>query len=403
MVRKILIVTNRVPYPLKDGGNLAMNAMIDGYHKAGWTVHLLSMNTSRHKVPNASVEKAYSYLQGVSLVDVPNDVSMKGVVRNLLLSKEPEHVERFSNEAFRNRLIDVLEDFGPDVVQIESVFLSSYLDVIKKHSHAVTVLRMHNVEYQIWQGLSRKSKNILKRFYLDNLAVRVRNYERRVWKEYDMLLAITEKDAQLVHRLETVEKVVVAPFTIKKSDIPSSENEQWVGYHIGAMDWLPNQEGMKWFLHHAWPKIRKKTPKFKFYFAGRGMSSSFMNEKLDGVTCMGEVEDADAFIADKKILIVPLLSGGGIRVKILEAMAAGKIVITTSKGIKGIEARPDEHFLRVDSADGFAKAIKWCLENKGKAELMAEQAKALVMEKYEQGVVMKQIITELDNCLSLKN
>jgi glycosyltransferase involved in cell wall biosynthesis len=142
----------------------------------------------------------------------------------------------------------------------------------------------------------------------------------------------------------------------------------------------------------AWPMIRKSSPKFKFYFAGRGMSSEFKEMKLTNVECMGEVPDAEAFIADKKILIVPLWSGGGIRVKILEAMAAGKIVITTAKGIKGIEAKADEHFLRANSPEDFAKAVKWCMENKTAAEKIGVNARALVVEKYECKKVMADVV-----------
>jgi glycosyltransferase involved in cell wall biosynthesis len=262
---------------------------------------------------------------------------------------------------------------------------------------------MHNVEYQIWQGQARKTRNKLKSYYLDNLAIRVRNFERMAWKEYDLLLAITEKDAALAIRLENVNNIIVAPFAIDTEVIkPSGVEEQWVGYHIGAMDWRPNYDGMRWFLHKAWPSIHRAAPKFKYYFAGRGMPDEFMDMKLSGVHCLGEVPDADEFIADKKILIVPLWSGGGIRVKILEAMAAGKIVITTSKGIKGIEAKPDEHYLRAHTPQDFAKSVKWCLENKKTAEEMAANARMLVVGKYEQKKVMKAVITEVERLASVR-
>lgn len=401
--RKILIITNRIPFPLKDGGNLAMHAMIDGYHQAGWKVHLLSMNTTRHRVRSEVLNRVFAHLAGFSSVDVDNEVTMKGVLKNFFTSTEPEHVQRFHNEAFEAKLVEILKEFEPDAVQVESVYLTSYLPTIHKYTAAVTVLRMHNVEYQIWQGMSGKTKNLLKKYYFGNLAERVRNYERRAWKDYDLLLAITEKDAQLVQRLEDVSRVIMAPFTIEADKVkPPDQEEQWVGYHIGAMDWLPNKEGMRWFLHKAWPKIHKTAPGFRFYFAGRHMSTEFEETKLNGVKCMGEVEDADAFIADKKILIVPLLSGGGIRVKILEAMAQGKIVISTSKGIKGIEARSEEHYLRANSPEHFAKWIKWCMENKQAAQKISENARELVMQKYERTKVMTIITEEVDYLVKIR-
>ncbi|GAA4460626.1 hypothetical protein GCM10023093_03620 [Nemorincola caseinilytica] len=388
---------------MKDGGNLAMHAMIDGYHKAGWQVHLLSMNTTRHRVRSELLNKVFAHLQGFSWVDMDNEVTMGGVLKNFFFSTEPEHVQRFHTEEFETKLVEVLKDFRPDAVQIESVYLTTYLPAIHKHSSAVTVLRVHNVEYQIWQGMAGKTKNVLKKYYFNSLAERVRNYERKAWKDYDLLLAITEKDAQLIHRLEDVARVIMAPFTIEADKVrPPVQEEQWAGYHIGAMDWMPNKDGMRWFLHKVWPKVHKAAPGFRFYFAGRHMGTEFLETKLNGVKCEGEVEDADAFIADKKILIVPLLSGGGIRVKILEAMAQGKIVISTSKGIKGIEARSEEHYLRANSPEHFAKWIKWCMENKDAARKISENARALVLEKYERGKVMSIITEEVDYLVKIR-
>jgi glycosyltransferase involved in cell wall biosynthesis len=145
--------------------------------------------------------------------------------------------------------------------------------------------------------------------------------------------------------------------------------------------------------------VLKVEPQFEFYFAGRNMPEEFKNIDIKGVHCMDEVPDADAFISDKKILIVPLRSGGGIRVKILEAMAAGKIVITTGVGIKGIEAKPGEHYLRAHKAEDFVKAIKWCLDNKGKAEMLANNARKLIADKYDHRSIMLGIGEKLEGMI----
>jgi glycosyltransferase involved in cell wall biosynthesis len=115
---------------------------------------------------------------------------------------------------------------------------------------------------------------------------------------------------------------------------------------------------------------------------------------------MDEVPSAEDFIADKKILIVPLWSSGGIRVKILEAMAAEKVVIATRPAIKGIEARAGEHYLLASNADEFERAIKWCIENPEAARKMAHNARKLIEEKYESGVVMKRVVDEVEGLLN---
>jgi glycosyltransferase involved in cell wall biosynthesis len=197
--------------------------------------------------------------------------------------------------------------------------------------------------------------------------------------------------------------MIVAPFSMEMSEIPaSSGDERWVGYHLGAMDWIPNREGMRWFLEEVWPKIHNAIPRFEFYYAGRNMPQEFVEMNIEGVHCVENVDSAPEFIADKKILIVPISSGGGIRVKILEAMAAGKVVITTPDGIKGIEAKAGEHYLMARKPEDFVRLVRWCLLNKEKAQQMAERGRQLVSTKYEYGSVIKTVIDQIEVLIKLR-
>ena len=398
--RKILIVTNRIPYPLKDGGNLAMNSMINGYKDAGWQVYLLSMNTSRHHVAQKVLEKLYLDLYCFEWVNVNNDLNKIRLVKNYLFSKLPESVERFYKADFELKLRDVMANFSPNVVQFESVFLSSYLPVVNKFEGTIKVLRLHNVEYHIWQSLAAKVENRLKKIYFTSLTNRIRKYEKSSWAKYDLLLPITNKDAEVVKKRKLTNELLVAPFGIDLSHIPlQTTEEKWVGYHIGAMDWIPNREGLQWFLQQVWPKVIKSNPKFEFYFAGRDMPEELKKISIKNIYCLDEVPSAEEFIADKKILIVPLLSGSGIRVKILEAMAAGKVVITTVNGIKGIDARNGTHYLLANRPEDFQRTIKWCLDNKENAQAIADNARKLIAERYNNNKITQKIINTLESML----
>ena len=384
---------------------MAMYAMIEGYQNAGWQVYLLAMNTSRHSVREDILSGLFKDIYAFEWVNINNDVKPSNVLKNYFFSKEAEHVERFYQTHFEQKLVAVINDFMPDVVQMESVYLSTYLPAVRDNTNAVCVLRVHNLEYQIWFGLASKSTNRFRRKYLYNLTGRLKRFERESWKKYDLLLPITENDSFHLARLEKVTDMIVAPYSIDKSNFPilDTSKERWVGYHLGAMDWTPNKEGIKWFLSEVWPKVHKIAPMFEFYFAGRNMPQEFLDMKLGGVFCKGEVENAAEFIADKKILIVPLLAGGGIRVKILEAMAAGKVVISTPEGIIGIEAKSDEHYLVARKPEDFVRAIRWCMMNKEKAQEMADRGRELVLNKYEHSSVVKKVINELEVFLKLRN
>lgn len=401
--RKILIITNRIPYPLNDGGNLAMQAMIDGYHNNGWQVYLLSMNTSRHHLEHSLLGTLFQQLYKFEWFDFNNDVTTPGVIKNFLFSRQAEHVERFYNSVFEQKIIQVINDFAPDAIQIESVYLSTYLPAIKQHSKAVTILRVHNLEYRIWRDLAHKTRSAFKRTYLLTLAKRLKQFELNAWPKYDVVLAITEKDASGIIKHANVPGITVAPFGLDISKIPAtSDDEKWVGYHIGAMDWIPNRESVEWFLREVWPKLHAAEPSFEFYFAGRKMPAEMSSLNIAGVHCMMEVQDANAFIADKKILIVPIMAAGGIRVKILEAMAAGKIVITTPHGIKGIEAHSGEHYLSATAPEDFVRAVKWCLNNKEKAMQVAANARKLITGHYNNATIMANVIERIEETMHLK-
>lgn len=397
---RILILTNRIPYPLTDGGNMAMHAMIQGYHDAGWEVYLLSMHTLRHAVAHDVLNKLYPWLAGFETVDIDNRIKPIPTLVNLIFSRQPNHAARFFNIAFKDKLEHILSDFRPDVVQMESIFLATYLPYIRQHGKIATVLRLHNIEYQVWERLAQQVKNIPKKGYLKNLAKRIRNFEEAAWKDADVLLPITGIDADVVQKAGTNAGIIVAPFGIDiATEKTRSAKENWNGYHLGAMDWLPNAEAIDWFLKEVWPGLHKAVPEFKFYFAGRNMPERFKSLPAPGVICMGEVQSADDFIADKKILIVPLHSGGGIRVKILEAMAKGKVVISTAIGMQGISATPGRHWLPADDARGFIEAVKWTLNHKDEAEEIGRHAAQLIAEQYSQASIMKKVINGLESHL----
>jgi glycosyltransferase involved in cell wall biosynthesis len=395
MAQTILILTNRIPYPLRDGGALAMDAMIRGYQQAGWQVYVLAMNTSRHYVEASEWGRLYIDLAGFQTVDVDNEVSAWGVLRNFFFSSEPEHANRFRSGAFGDKLKAMLAQVKPDVVQLESPFLASYIPIIRKESQARLVYRSHNIEADIWSRLARESKG-LKRFYLKNLSRRIAAYEEKLWKDVDLILPITSADANTIRERGIKTSLVVAPFGMETAtqdvDLPRGAFKV---YHIGAMDWLPNKEGVEWFLKEAWPLAHEWAPEVTFYFAGRAMPESMAENLPEGAFCLGEVGDARAFISDKHILVVPLRSGSGIRVKTLEAMAAGKLVISTDIGMQGIDAQPDLHYLRANSAQEFAHLIAWADGHPEKAAAIVNSAQQLIREHFDAASIMKNVVDAL--------
>lgn len=395
MSRKILILTNRIPWPLHDGGALGMDFKIRGYQQAGMQVYLLAMNTSRHFVPDEKRARLYHDLAGFDTVSVNNNLKPHKILSNFLFSSEPEHVGRFRSKAYETKIIEVIRSFQPDAIQLESPFLSDYIPVIRAHTKARLMLRVNNVEYQIWERLASESKGIKKR-YLNDLSRRIRRYEERIWNEYDLLLPVTDEDAAIIERHAPADKIVLAPFGIdmsKQQLMPAGDF--LTTYHVGAMDWLPNTDAVDWLLKDIWPGVHQAIPEASFHFAGRYTPERFFRDLPEGAFCYGEVPDVNEFIAGKGTLLVPLRAGGGIRVKILEAMASGKLVISTTIGMQGIKATDQFHYLKADTAEEYTRAIQWLKDNSGQARQMTADARQLVDSQYNMGTIIRRILEAL--------
>ncbi len=397
MALRVLILTNRVPYPLNDGGALGMDVFLRGYPEAGCTARLLAMNTSRHFVEPAKLPAVWPGLDAIRTVPVNNDIRPVALARNWLLSRKPYHVTRFESDAFAEALQQELQAFQPDVIHIESPFLASYLPIIRKTTPAAkTVFRMNNVEAEIWDRLAQETAHPVKRRYLKNLSRRMATYEHKIWPLFDWLLPVTAADAAVAARVVPEQRIRVVPFCIQLSAYPV---QPWppalAGYHLAAMDWLPNVEAVRWFAEQVAPLVTQEAPEIPLTFAGRHMPESLKALASGTMQITGEVADAQVFTADKPILLVPLHSGGGIRVKILEALASGKLIISTTVGMQGIPVIPGVQALIADTPEAFARALAKAAADPVWAQAIAQAGRSFVEAHFDRSRILAGLVETL--------
>ena len=376
---KVLQLCNKPPYPPVDGGTLAMNSITQGLLAAGCEVRVLSLCSDKHPVLESRIPESYRSATHFEAVHVdlglhPLDAGMA------MLCGESYHVKRFESKAFARRLVEVLKEETYDVVHVESVFLTPYLPLIRKHSQAKVLLRAHNVEHTIWQRVAQGEHNPFKRWYLKHLSLTLATYERDHLNDYDGVVSITENDAQKLRAMGCCRPMVAIPFGITPEAGVRVEEEPNSLFHIGSMDWMPNQEGIRWFLDQVWPKVHERMPQLKLYLAGRKMPEDLMRFEKDGVRVLGEVPDAMYFIASKQINIVPLLSGSGIRVKIIEAMSVGKVVVTTTIGAEGIGCTDGVNVLIADTPEQYVDQLYRCVSDPAFRQEIGHHAVQLIAE-----------------------
>lgn len=378
---KILQLCNKPPYPPVDGGTLAMNSITQGLLAAECEVRVLSMCSDKHRVLEDRMTDEYREATRFEAVYVDLNIHPldAGVA---LLCGESYHVKRFESKAFATRLREILEEETFDIIHVESVFLTPYLPIIRKHSQAPVLLRAHNVEHLIWRRVAQSERNPFKRWYVKNLSLTLGAYEREHINDYDGVVSITENDARLLREMGCRKPITSIPFGISPESLENVEVEPNSLFHLGSMDWMPNQEGIQWFLDEVWPLVHEQMPQLTLYLAGRKMSPELLHLQMEGVKVVGEVPDAMYFIATKQINIVPLLSGSGIRVKIIEAMSAGKTVIATTIGAEGIAYTDGKNILLADTPDQFVQQLKHCVDDPDFCQQVGRNAYTLIAEEY---------------------
>jgi len=397
---KILQLVNRIPYPLNDGGNIGVHYYTEGFLEAGAAVSMLAMNTTRHWLDTSKLPDLYKRLQYFKAIKVDNRIKPLPALVSLLRGTS-YNIDRFVSKEFTDELIELLKQNTFDVVQLEGLFLVPYLATIRKYSKAKVVIRQHNIEFRIWERLAAQAKNPLKKLYLSLLAKRLKEFELKHINDYDLVLSISKEDDDYLKALGCLKPTLLHPFGIAVEQIPfvPSTVEPISLYHIGAMDWLPNQESVQWLLEKVMPIVSQHLPATKLYLAGRNMQNYYYQQSWQNVEVLGEVPDALAFERDKSILLVPLLSGGGVRIKIFQGMAMGKAIVTTSIGVEGIEAIANHHVLIADNPQDFAQSIIDLVQHPKQILKLGTAARALIETKYNRKKLIEDLLLRYEQLL----
>jgi glycosyltransferase involved in cell wall biosynthesis len=412
---KILVVGNRVPWPLHDGGAIATYGMLRSLAENGAEVDFFSFNTKKHFAENAIIEKYFGFCK-VHLVSLDAGVKPLKALWNLLFGGS-YHLERYDDLEAAVELYGLIQSGNYDCVMAEGLYsmpitlrvmnqLSVKSDGLKTNEINVNsnetiqkkpikwVYRSHNLEYQIWERLAISTPQPLKRWYLTLQSKRLMRYEIDAWCQMDAIVPIVETDSNVIH--STVAET-------RKFDQVNSGNSAWRQpqihvyqpgiaierpfafvhqpmslFHIGSMEWQANEQGVIWFLNKVWPLVLSVQPNAKFHLAGKGLSKQDPRSFQSGIVNHGEVPDAEDFMHQHGVMIVPIQAGSGIRIKTLEAMSLGVPIVSTSVGAQGLAVLDGVEIEIADEPKDFAAAICKLLSSPAKSQEMTIQARKYV-------------------------
>lgn len=381
---KVVFLTPQLPSPPHQGAamrNLAFIKHVSVEHD----VILLSF------APNPISSEAASILRRLCIrldtIDPPN----RGLInraRDLIFSRAPDMARRFASEQFAQRLEMILKRYDPEIVQIEGIELARYIPLIRSHGRARIILDEHNCEYELQQTIAATGQNgalrILPRLYSRIQFRRLMSFEASACRDVDAVTAVSEGDREALERLDHSAKITVAPNGIDHGEYdriqrdPDTKRPALI--FVGTMDFRPNVDAVTWFVDQVWPLL--DVPGLRFFIVGRAPTSAVRKLAGERIKVTGAVSDVAPYLTRAAAAIVPLRSGGGSRLKVLEAMAAAVPIVSTSVGMAGIDAKPKTHYLEADSPEDFAAAIRRTIAAPATSAKMAGRARSMVRKRY---------------------
>jgi glycosyltransferase involved in cell wall biosynthesis len=387
---KVLFLQKRVLFPINDGGKVRTGNIVR--HLARWHDVTYLCNTQASDEPYLESMEAL----GVRLVAVPWRETPRGsllfywdLARNLA-SKYPFNVSKDYDPLLRGRAVEFLQNESFDLV---------ICDFVQMARNAIglpgppRVLFEHNVEAEIFKRHATTGPGWLRRRYMAIQYRKMRRFEAEAGRDFAAVVAVSERDKTIfeqeygwnhVHAIDTAVDLEY----YRPADAPEQPDRI---VFVGSLDWLPNSDGVQFFVREVWPRIRAARPGATFQIVGRNPNASVRRlQEVDGVTVAGSVPDTRPYLADASVVVVPLLVGGGTRLKIFEAMAMRKAVVSTSLGAEGLKITPGVHFEVADSPEALADRIIHLLGDDEARKNMAQAAYDHVCWNFSSEAVARQ-------------
>lgn len=362
-----------------------MLRMAEGFLDAGHEVRILAISTDKHPWHPEKIPTEFKSKTNIDAVYVNTNVRWLPAFLSLFKTSS-YNIDRFCNFGVEAKLTEILARNKFDIVQLESLYMCPYIPLIRRLSNAKIVLRAHNVESAIWQKNANEESDAFKKLWFKDLAGKLERYEVKAINDVDAIVPITDEDKKRLKAMGCYKPMHTATFAMNspvhhpESPVPNSKSR--TVFHIGAMDWKPNYDGVKWLTENVWPIVLKKVPNAELHLAGKGMNIEEFSG-MKNVIAHGEVPDAQEFMSAYNVMVVPLHGGGGVKVKMIEGMFAGKPIVTTPIGAEGIDGNIGTDYFVALTAGEFASKIIELLNSDDLSNQMGAHARNTAIENHD--------------------
>jgi len=379
----ILYMSMTFPLPVNNGHKMRTWFLLRALKEEGHRVTLLALGDAAEIEANR--DEMLGTCSDVEAVPfrVKNLSSGADYGRRLagLFSRQPYAAHRFLSPELRSLAEELLQKNEFDAIVADTVF-----SVINLPPTSVPLILNHaDMEHEILLRYARQEKNIAKKIYARLEAGKVRDWELKVVARAALSMTCSYRERNLLQPMCPKLPIYVVPNAID-TDLYAMEfaEEPNTVIYMGGMDWYPNRDAVEHFLEHILPSLQKSVPDVRFVVAGRNTSPEFRSRfaHLPAVSFTGTVPDMRPLIGSASVCVVPLRMGSGTRLKILEAGAMSKPVVSTSLGAEGLDFADGHDILIRDDPEAFSRSVAELLKDATRRRVLGDAARRVVIEKY---------------------
>ena len=399
---KILQISPQISYPPDSGGRLSIYGITKSLAERG---HKVTFVCYTNKPIDESTINELKKICNPVFIEWKINNNIITAAQNLF-SKVPYNISKYYSKKLRIFLINYLKHNAVDVVHVDHLHMAWVIDIIRKVSNVPVILREHNLEMKIMERYSEDQSNILFKYYSKLQFKKFLLYEPAQCRKFNRCLMVSKEDEKSLLNLNPNIKTKVIPIGVDKKIFSwhKSEDIPFSIFHIGALDWQPNYDGLLWILNEVLPKVVDAYPNSKLYVYGRGGDRLNISKNIkNNVIIEGYVDNIWDEVKDKQILLVPLRVGSGMRVKIIEMLGAGHLIISTSIGKEGIDVKDGEHIFIADNSETFVNKIMDIFEKRINFESISKSARNIIKQKYGWENIAVDIETEYLNSINEVN
>ncbi len=388
----ILYLSHKNPVREDEGAKMVIMGTLEHLAKKGCRITLVYLDQD-----NGDGARLDSICSEVIRVPHRPRGRLAGMAESFL-SGTPYTVRMFSNPDFRKAVLSAVARKRFGLVHMETALLYQYIDCVKG---LPVLIRHHNLEADLLAQRAKAAESPLKRFALARQAKMLAAYEAEAINSTEMSVTITGVDrARILEAYGCKVPVNVIPSGINAPKEPPVCRTEHCLVFSGRIEWAPNAEGIEWFVKEVFPRLGKDFPGLKLYIVGGTPPKKIRELGGEKIKVTGFVESVAEYIDLAEVYIVPLLSGSGMRLKILEAMSRGKAIVSTSKGAEGISCRSGRDIMIADGPEAFAEAVRNLLSDRARNGRMGREACRTVKENYSWESVADMFLSSYSQMLS---